>query len=500
MPGAVRTLPDRPSLRYLKLEAKRRLADGEFATLHDAQLAIAREHGEPSWARLKQRVVADDSYPLAHLRWIIARFRDAGRPGWPPVGDGELREHFAEDVLAAAPDLREQLAAAAPDMRADLIVKNAGPYRAQAYLNGALIVVTAQDTPPHRLIGLAAIPLGERITDPKMVKPAPVGIRGQVPAEVVALVDEVFAEFGLVALAVAGTGPGQDGLEQGGAAWVITKGWADLGRGDALRAGHRFPTPGLSAAVTALAVLRLIADGPLTLDTRANDLLRSVRLADDDVTVRELLSHTGGVDSPVDVYSDAIPDRQEPVIGCGGRRGVVQPSNGGYAALGALVADITGMPFTAAAGRLVLDPLGMRDCSYPGRAASLGPESVTPYELTQDGAFVPVQARICTIPAIGGLWATPADVLRIGTGWSSLIPRTLAAEALTSQERGPVNRQEPTAGLGWLLEPDGTASHSGAGPGGAATLLIRGDQARVVLTTRQVPLVPIEERLKEAWS
>jgi hypothetical protein len=33
-----RDLPDRPSLRHLKLEAKRRLSAGEFTTLHDAQL------------------------------------------------------------------------------------------------------------------------------------------------------------------------------------------------------------------------------------------------------------------------------------------------------------------------------------------------------------------------------------------------------------------------------------------------------------------------------
>ena len=35
MPGGSRSLPVRPSLRFLKLEAKRRLAAGEFATLHD---------------------------------------------------------------------------------------------------------------------------------------------------------------------------------------------------------------------------------------------------------------------------------------------------------------------------------------------------------------------------------------------------------------------------------------------------------------------------------
>ena len=51
-----RSLPDRPSLRYLKLEAKRRLAAGEFESLHLAQLAIAREHQQPSWTALKEAI------------------------------------------------------------------------------------------------------------------------------------------------------------------------------------------------------------------------------------------------------------------------------------------------------------------------------------------------------------------------------------------------------------------------------------------------------------
>jgi hypothetical protein len=83
MPGGSRSLPGRPSLRHLKLEAKRRLAAGEFATLYDAQVAIAREHGLPTWAALKQRVGdTPDSHALDQLRWIIARFADADQPGW----------------------------------------------------------------------------------------------------------------------------------------------------------------------------------------------------------------------------------------------------------------------------------------------------------------------------------------------------------------------------------------------------------------------------------
>ena len=47
-----RSLPSRPSLRHLKLEAKRRRRSGEFASLHEAQRAVARDYGFASWPRL----------------------------------------------------------------------------------------------------------------------------------------------------------------------------------------------------------------------------------------------------------------------------------------------------------------------------------------------------------------------------------------------------------------------------------------------------------------
>src|ERR1700684_3027954 len=74
-----RPLPGQPSLRYLKLEARRRLAAGEFGTLHDAQLAIAREHGQPSWTALKQ-LIETRLAPPAHPR------APAPRVGSPALG------------------------------------------------------------------------------------------------------------------------------------------------------------------------------------------------------------------------------------------------------------------------------------------------------------------------------------------------------------------------------------------------------------------------------
>ena len=96
MPGQPhsRSLPGRPSLRFLKLEAKRRIAAGEFPSLHEAQVAIAREHGLPSWAALKRQIGEDqDSPALSQLRWVISRFAGAGQagePGWTAPTSHEL--------------------------------------------------------------------------------------------------------------------------------------------------------------------------------------------------------------------------------------------------------------------------------------------------------------------------------------------------------------------------------------------------------------------------
>ncbi|HEY6297191.1 MAG TPA: hypothetical protein VIX15_16155, partial [Streptosporangiaceae bacterium] len=129
MPGGPRALPSQPSLRYLRLEAKRRLAAGEFKNLHDAQTAIAREHGLPSWAALKQ-FLSDpaqdtgdaDSQALTQLRWVISRFKGADEPDWAAPGEAELREHFTDQFLAAVPPaaLTGQIAAIAGDLRGEL--------------------------------------------------------------------------------------------------------------------------------------------------------------------------------------------------------------------------------------------------------------------------------------------------------------------------------------------------------------------------------------------
>jgi CubicO group peptidase (beta-lactamase class C family) len=504
MPDGPRSLPSRPSLRYLKLEAKRRLAAGEFAALHDAQATIAWEHGLPSWTALKQLICGQpqqESHALPQLRWVIARFRDAGKPAWTAPDDHELRQHFDDQFLTEVPagQLIAAITGVAADLREEPIIIGQAPLSAHVQLGGLEVFASVEADPPHRLTGLQAPPTRRPITDTRVAAPPPARTLGDVPAEMAGVADGAFAELGLAGLVLAGGGPDTP-------AWVVARGWADLDRSEVLDPGHRFPALGVAALVTATAVLQLIADGRIGLDTPANDYLRVVRLADDTITVRELLSHTAGVDSPspAELLADTVPDLVTltgPVIACGATRGVVRPSNGGYAVLGQLIADVTGSPYADAVTRLVLDPLGMNGSWFPARSADLGPDAVTGYDLTPRGTFVPVPGRLCTIPAVGGLWATAADVVRLGTGWSSLLPAALAREALTPQTApGPSGRR---VGLGWLISPRGdTAVHAGAGPGTTASLLvrIRDNQVHLTMTTRMIPIDPVNDRVLRSWT
>ena len=484
-----RALPDRPNLRFLKDEAKRRRAAGEFATLHDAQLAIAREHGLPSWAALKRRVEDGPGHALAQVRWLLDRFAGADGDGWSAPDDTELRAHFDERFLSAVPpdQLVATLRGAAARLREELVVTAGGPRTLRAQLADLHVDAVVEAEPPHRLTGLRLYPVGRHVTDARVAAPV-TRTTGDVPALASRLVEESLTDLGLVGFSAAGTADGRT--------WALARGWADLDRGEELRPDHRFPAYSITKLLTATTVLRLVADGRIGLDDPANAHLRTVVLADDAVTVRDLLSHTGGVASPDELFADRVPDLAEltgPVLACPDERGTFAYSNGGYGALGGLVADVTGSPYPDVVTELVLRPLGMTASWFPD--AWPGRDAVTGYELDADGVFTPAPPQICTLPAAGGLWSTGADLARFARGWAGLLPEALSAEALRPQaSRG----SGAEMGLGWLLNPPlHLHGHAGGGIGASTSLIVREDTATlsVALTNRMIPIEPVNARL-----
>jgi CubicO group peptidase (beta-lactamase class C family) len=524
MSDPLRQFPHQPSLRYLKLEAKRRLAAGEFATLHDAQLVIAREHGLSSWTALKQHVESQAAsqptgpatYALDQVRWVIARFAAADQAGWVAPDEDELRAHFTERFLTAIPaaQLISTLSGQAASLREELAVTAVNDQHVQAELPGIQIQASTETEPPHRLAMLRAFPDGRRITDPRLAM-ATSRTAGHGPAAAHEIADATLAELALPGLVLAAFGPAAPAPDApdpaapapaaprntdrtGGAEWVVARGWADLDHERALRPDHRFPAFSITKLVTAVAVLRLVADGAVQLDAPANGYLRDLQLAAPEVTVRELLTHTSGADSPDLLFAEEVPALLAltgPVLGCSGPRGTFEYSNGGYAVLGQLIADVSGLPYRDAATQLVLHPLAMSQSWYPVRWPA-GPDAVTGYDLA-DLAFS-ATAEICTLPAAGGLWSTAADLLRFARGWRELLPAELAAEALRPQLTRPDGVQ---VGLGWIVnQKRGVHGHAGGGRGGASSLIVAagGDRVHVALTNRLIPIEPVNARVLKA--
>jgi CubicO group peptidase (beta-lactamase class C family) len=489
--NAARDLPDRLSLRHSRLEAKRRLAAGEFTTLHDAQLAVAREHGMSSWAALKDRIAAAEAThgpAFAQVRWVLDRYAEAGEPGWTAPSLDELSEHFTEHLLSLVPP---QTAAAlltglAAKLREDLVPVDVGPLHLRAKVADLLVEADAEPRVPHRLASLRIAPGGAPATDPRVRRPPALSF-GPVPQPVPGIVEDSYTEFGLVGLTAAGNWDGGATLE----VWACSRGWADLEQDVPLDPGHRFPAHGITTLVTSTAVLCLVAGGAAALDDPVSRHLRSLRLADDAVTVRELLAHTGGVDDPPSVWAESVADVADalgPVVGCSGPRGQFAYSHGGYAVLGQLIADLTGTPFAQAVTRLVLEPLSMADSWFPERAP-VAPEATRGYRLSRAGEFEPEPLPTFAFASAGGLWSTGPDLVRFGSGWRTLLPDDLAEEALRPQAGQYDSAAE--IGLGWLLRrPLDAAGHNGAAPGSAASLITRPSTGRtsVVLANRSVPL------------
>jgi len=485
-----RSFPDRPSLRYLKLEARHRLAAGEFPTLHEAQLAIAREHGQPSWTALKQLIGE-----LELARWVTSRFAGAGQPDWSPPGEQELGEHFPESVLRRITPgrlaARASFVARVQRLRDEVTDLEDGPLVFRAHDAGEQIEAGAATEPPHWASGITRQVISEQVTDTRVAAP-PADMAGEVPAEAAAMADEIFGVFGLPGLALAGSG--------GGSVWELARGWADLDRGEPLSTARRFPVHAITTLITAIAVLRLAADGRLDLDGPANDHLRTVRL-DDAVTIRDLLTRTDGMDNPAVVFAETAPGLAglaRPGLARSGTRGTFTGGIGGYAALGTLITDVTGQPYPDAAARLVLDPLGMRSSWFPVHWPGPGARGVTGYELNEEGSFRPAPAEVASVPAALGLWATAADLVRFGLGWSSLLPAALARESLRPQA-WPLGHTMPAAGLGWHInESLDVAGQAGRAPGGSASLLVRLDsgQVLVAMTNRRIPLEPFNSCIR----
>lgn len=240
-----------------------------------------------------------------------------------------------------------------------------------------------------------------------------------------------------------------------------------------------FQAGSISKTFTAVAALRLVERGTLSLDADVRQRLTSWTpptspfLEGRTLTLRGLLSHTAGINQeggngysrqvPLPSLTDILygrPPANTSPIQVVTEPGAWRYSGGGYYITQALLTDSTGLDFPQLMRRLVFDPLRLNHSSFAQpldeelhrfAARAVGP----------DGAPLEEGWRVNPELAAGGLWTTPSDIARLAIAVARAVRGddhrflgTLAARELMA--RGPGNW-----GLGVDLGPPGTARRFG---------------------------------------
>ena len=209
----------------------------------------------------------------------------------------------------------------------------------------------------------------------------------------------------------------------------------------------RFPTASAGKAFVAVAILQLIEQGRLDFEDTLGELLPyDLGRIDPDVTVRQLLCHTSGVpdyfdESVMDDYAELWADFpnyrirrnsdlfplffDKPMLYAPGER--FQYNNSGYVMLGAIIEQLTGLPFDEHLQSAVFDPAGMTDTGYfeldrlPGNCANAYIWDEARQEYYTNIFSVDAKGTGC-----GGAYTTVGDAAKF---WDALYGGVLLSDA-----------------------------------------------------------------------
>jgi CubicO group peptidase (beta-lactamase class C family) len=249
-------------------------------------------------------------------------------------------------------------------------------------------------------------------------------------------------------------------INDGKIEWARGYGVVEKDGDKSVTADTLFLAGSISKPVAALAALRLVEQGKLSLDEDVNLKLKTWKAPENEftkekkVTLRGLLSHSAGltvhgfpgyaVDAPmptlVQILNGEKPSNTAAI------RVDIEPgsrwrySGGGYTVMQLLLMDVTGKSFPELTRDLVLAPAGMRQSTYENPL----PKSLESSAATAHGpSGDKVKGRWHIYPemAAAGLWTTPSDlaryiieVQRALAGQSKVLSREMAQQMVTVQK------------------------------------------------------------------
>jgi CubicO group peptidase (beta-lactamase class C family) len=270
----------------------------------------------------------------------------------------------------------------------------------------------------------------------------------------------------------------------------------------------RFEIASITKTFTALLVLRLVDRGGIRLDAPLGTYLPGLAAAwRDQVTIRQLLEHRGGVAADIGDFPTSGHDFPPIVAQINGdffsldelvaliaaRPLVAAPgtdygySSDGYVLLGAAAAAVTGQGYPAALAAEISGPAGLRSTGYAPQT-EIVPGLASGYRQTWDGYE---NARRLNVSPAGGLHATAGDLL----AWTAAVRDGRVMSA--ASKRLAWQRNDNVTQYGWKRLGDEGAARadairvqcSGALPGANAlvTMTLEDGLSVVALTnTREL--------------
>lgn len=292
-------------------------------------------------------------------------------------------------------------------------------------------------------------------------------------------------------------------------------GLADRENNEPVKPGSLFRIASLSKPFTAVAILKLVEQGKLTLDTKAFPLLDSGTPSDarlHRITIRHLLLHAGGWDRDKSFDPMFIPLRAANAVGAKPpatcevviRYMLTQPldfdpgtrsaySNFGYCVLGRVIEKVTGQSYEEYVRSAVLAPIGITDMRIGhSLAGQRAPGEVTYYDV--DGAqpvrsVFPGRAQVArpyggfhleAMDSHGGWLASAIDLVRFLTHVDGTVsPSPLQPDTVARMIARPDARIAPERdtwyAYGWQVRKAGKDAnwwHNGS-LDGTTTLMVR---------------------------
>jgi CubicO group peptidase (beta-lactamase class C family) len=273
----------------------------------------------------------------------------------------------------------------------------------------------------------------------------------------------------------------------------------------------RFAIASGTKGFTAVTVAGLIADGALSLDTAAREVLgEDLPLIDDRVTVEHLLTHTSGIGDYYDelsAMSDQPPAQQlatsaQYLAAVDGFPPNFPPGegfrycNGGFVVLGLIAERVAGIPFGELVRARVCEPAGMAATAFL-RSDELPARTATGY--LEDG-----RTNVFELPVLGhgdgGIYSTAADIHAF---WQALFAGRLVPAAWVGRMTTPRVRvdDESSYGLGLWLPDDGTVMLQGGDPGVTFRSVHHPGSGltHTVLANVSVRIRPLSDRLSQEF-